>query len=275
MEVADNRVYKDDLFRMLFKEARNFAQMYECLTNKVLDESELELCSTVSVFDKQLRNDVAFKTKDNKLIVMIEHQSTLNDNMPLRFLLYYVEFIKKHKKINDLDLFSKRRVDIPQPEFYVVYNGRQMLITERLTLFPTNPLNQSLDVNVKVKDIKYSNTKYMQSEKGDALQGYSYFVERTEYYKKKGHDSSTAFDLAVKDSIDNNFLTNYWNKEGFVVMAKEMYTIEDEMRDRKKEGIEEGKKEAIRKMAQKGMSKADIADIMEMTEKEIEDILSN
>jgi hypothetical protein len=60
----------------------------------VLKPEDLEFYDTESIVVKQLKNDVAFKTKDNRLIIMVEHQSTLNENMPLRFLLYYVELIK-------------------------------------------------------------------------------------------------------------------------------------------------------------------------------------
>ena len=49
------------------------------------------------VFDNEKRNDVSFLYKD-KLVVMIEHQSTISENMPLRMLLYIAKYYDKHIK---------------------------------------------------------------------------------------------------------------------------------------------------------------------------------
>ena len=58
---------------------------------------------------------------------MVEHQSTLNENMPLRFLLYYT-LLKLYISQNELNIFSRRAI-IPKPEF-VVYNGIDELKTQ-------------------------------------------------------------------------------------------------------------------------------------------------
>jgi len=54
---------------------------------------------------------------------MVEHQSTLNENMPLRFLLYYTEILKIYIAQKNLNVFSKKAIELPRPEFFVVYNG--------------------------------------------------------------------------------------------------------------------------------------------------------
>lgn len=94
MQHKGNEKYKDNIFRYLFLETKNFVELYYDITGKRLKEEELEPYDTESIVIKQLKNDVAFKTKDNRLIIMVEHQSTLNENMSLRFLLYYVELLK-------------------------------------------------------------------------------------------------------------------------------------------------------------------------------------
>lgn len=37
--------------------------------------------------------------------------------------LYYAELIKLYIVQNDLNIFSKKALNIPLPEFYMVYNG--------------------------------------------------------------------------------------------------------------------------------------------------------
>lgn len=41
-----------------------------------------------------IKNDMAFTVK-NKVLVISEHQSTINKNMPLRSIIYYMHILKR------------------------------------------------------------------------------------------------------------------------------------------------------------------------------------
>ena len=58
---------------------------------------------------------------NGKLIVLVEHQSTINENMPLRFLDYVVRLYEKI--VPQKSRYKMNLVHIPTPEFYVFYNG--------------------------------------------------------------------------------------------------------------------------------------------------------
>ena len=119
-----------------------------------------------------MKNDVAFKTKDNRLIIMVEHQSTLNENMPLRFLLYYVELIKLYITQNDLNIFSKRAIRVPLPEFYVVYNGMEELKETELYLKANlGGAEEYIGVRVNVVNINYNRLPREVLEREDVLGG--------------------------------------------------------------------------------------------------------
>ena len=58
----------------------------------------------------------------------IEHQSTRNPNMPLRGLGYFSDSYKEY--ISETygkasAIYSERKLKIPTPKFYVLYNGSQ------------------------------------------------------------------------------------------------------------------------------------------------------
>jgi len=55
------------------------------------------------------RNDVSFITKDNRLIILIEHQSTLNPNMALRLFLYYIELLQLWIKGEGANLYGEKK----------------------------------------------------------------------------------------------------------------------------------------------------------------------
>jgi hypothetical protein len=62
-----------------------------------------------------------FTVKD-KLLVLVEAQSTWSYNILLRLLMYFVNsllgLIKEHE---DGDVHSTARIPLPIPEFYVIY----------------------------------------------------------------------------------------------------------------------------------------------------------
>jgi len=67
-------------------------------------------------------NDLSFTIED-KLVVLFEHQSSKNENMTLRDLIYCARVYELI--ISNGMLYSEKRVNIPTPEFYVLYNGKK------------------------------------------------------------------------------------------------------------------------------------------------------
>ena len=87
-----NRRYKDSVFVDLFGEDKNakdnFLALYNALHGTHLDKStELKRLRLEQVMYMTFYNDVA-RLVDDRNIVLVEHQSTVNANMPLRFLQY-------------------------------------------------------------------------------------------------------------------------------------------------------------------------------------------
>ena len=87
-----NRRYKDSVFVDFFGEDKNakanFLSLYNALHGTKLDAFvELKSLRLEQVMYMAFRNDVACLV-DGKIIVLVEHQSTINANMPLRFLQY-------------------------------------------------------------------------------------------------------------------------------------------------------------------------------------------
>ena len=122
---TSNRKYKDSVFVDLFSEdekaKENFLSLYNALHGtKLTATAQLKNVRLDQVLYMTFYNDVSYLI-DNKIIVLVEHQSTINPNMPLRCLeyisrLYETLFESKEK-------YSRKLLNIPMPEFYVFYNG--------------------------------------------------------------------------------------------------------------------------------------------------------
>ena len=122
-----NRRYKDSVFVDLFGEDKNakenFLSLYNALHRTELDAStKLTPLRLEQVMYMAFRNDVAYLI-DGKIIALIEHQSTINANMPLRFLQYAARLYERIE--NPRDRYLRRLKKIPTPEFYVFYNGEE------------------------------------------------------------------------------------------------------------------------------------------------------
>lgn len=52
-----------------------------------------------------------------------EQQSTLNPNMPLRGLMYFGNLYDSYIESNGLNIYGKKLIKIPTPQYYVLYNG--------------------------------------------------------------------------------------------------------------------------------------------------------
>ena len=252
-------MYKDSIFRYIFSEEKNFVELYYDLTGTRLKEDEVELCTLDSLVINELKNDVAFKTKDDRLIVMVEHQSTINPNMPIRCLLYFAEFIKTYmsEKSETLSIYQRRVLKIPSPEFYIVYNGKEELKDKKLSLdinFEHTP--KKLELEVGIVDINFSRLPKEITDRKDALDGYSFLVEKVRRYKEQEKlPLDQAIDIAIKDTKKEGYLVDYLNRREFMTMMLKTWTIEDQIAFLKKEAEQE--KKELEKKAEEEKKKAE------------------
>ena len=121
-EAKVNRKYKDTIFRMLFKEKENLLSLYNAVNGtSYVDTDGLEITTLQDAVYMNYKNDVSF-VFDFELN-LYEHQSTVNQNMPLRDLIYVTTVLQGI--IRDEDLYSSKLIKLPTPRFVVFYNGTE------------------------------------------------------------------------------------------------------------------------------------------------------
>ncbi|MGI5096864.1 Rpn family recombination-promoting nuclease/putative transposase [Treponema socranskii] len=216
-----NRRYKDSVFVDFFGEDKNakanFLALYNALHGTELDAStNLEPLRLEQVMYMAFRNDVACLI-DGKIIVLIEHQSTVNENMPLRFLQYAARLYERIE--NPRDRYLRRLKKIPTPEFYVFYNGEDDYpenVTLRLSdAFMTIPERPDLELVVSVMNINYNRgSEILHTCK--PLKEYTLFVETVRRHTKL--DPENGFQNAIKECIQNDILREYLQRKSREVM---------------------------------------------------------
>ena len=211
-----NRRYKDSVFVDLFSEdekaKENFLALYNALHGTNLPLScPVENIRLDNVMYMSIINDISCLV-DNKIIVLAEHQSTINENMPIRFLQYIARLYEKLQ--TPTDRYLRKLSKIPTPEFYVFYNGTEDY-PETTTLklsdaFMTQPDDLPLELIVKIYNINTGKGAQILS-RCKTLDEYSLFVEEVRMQIQL--DSENGFTNAVKICIEKGVLKEYLQRK--------------------------------------------------------------
>lgn len=127
MTAKENRKYKNSIFVDLFFEdeqaEENDISLYNALHDEPLPKgTKIQKFRVENVLYLNFINDISFGV-DGKIMVFGEHQSTVNENMPLRSLMYMGRAYEQVVPIRDR--YKKKMVQLPKPEFYTFYNGQE------------------------------------------------------------------------------------------------------------------------------------------------------
>ena len=245
--------YKDSIIRALFNEPRKALKLYSDITGKTFDDNTvIEMKSLDNVILSKQRNDIAFII-DNVLVVLVEHQSTLSLNMPLRALQYILLLYEFYFKLGNA-LYKEKRIMLPKPEFYMLYNGvtpypprGEMRLSESFMGLIDGEI-PGLELVVNVININAGvNIELM--ERNSDLQGYSILIEKIRLYQSRGILLNEAIRQAVDECISENILTEFLTKYKSEVdsMFSLIYDEEMAIQVAREEGMEDGMEKGMEK----------------------------
>ena len=188
---------------------------------------------------------------DGKFVLLVEHQSSINNNMCLRDLLYSAEVIRQ--MIDTNDLYKEKPVKIPNPKFVVLYNGERHMPPFDEQELSDNFLNEEAEYSLQLKLDVYNINIDAGSElleKSPTLEQYSMFVERVrEYSREKETLTEREMVKIMEDCIADGILADFLRKYGtdaVGMMFREL--TQEEAREMSRQdgydlGIEEGRTE--------------------------------
>ena len=271
-EVNANREYKDSVFTKLFSDKEKLAELYNAIAETNYTADDITLATLENIIFIGRENDIAF-VADDKLIVLIEHQSTINPNMPLRCLLYVA---REYDILADGEaIYSSRLIKIMPPEFIVMYNGVDEYPDESELRLSDAFMDKtdSLELKVKVYNVNEGrNPDIMRRSK--TLKDYATFVAKARENVASGLELAKALEKAVKDCIDNNVLKEFLEIYGGDVMSMfgREFNMDDALRVRYKDGEQNKAEKVAEKLLKRGMSIEDVAEDAELSIERVEQI---
>ena len=244
-----NRKYKDSVFRMIFSEKDKLIELYNAIFDTTYTEDDsVDITTIEDVIFKTMKNDISF-VMDGKFVLLVEHQSSINNNMCLRDLLYAAELIMR--MIDPKDLYKEAPVKIPNPKFVVLYNGERYMPPSDEQKLSDNFLKEELEYSLQLKLDVYNINIDAGSElleKSPTLRQYSMFVERVRKYSKEKEtlterDMVEIMDSCIKDGMLPEFLSKY-GREAVGMMFREL-TQEEALEMSRQDGYDLGVEEGI------------------------------
>jgi len=246
-----NRKFKNSVFSFIFSNPDVLRELYCALEGITLKQDVPVVINTLEdVLFMDMINDISFEI-GGKLVVLIEHQSTINPNMALRLLMYAGRVYEKI--INEEKIYSSTKISIPRPEFFVLYNGVKPFPDEETIklseLFEsTESLGISkdeysaLELEVRVLNINKGKNEKI-AKKCQTLYQYSAFIAKVREYQESGLTLIEAVRKTVQYCKKHDILKELMEKHAKEIMS--MLTTEWNWDTAKRVWQDEAREEGI------------------------------
>ena len=228
------RTYKDSVFRMLYSRKEELLSLYNALNGTdYQDPEQLEVTTLENAIYMNMKNDVSFLLDAE--MMLYEHQSTWNPNMPLRDLIYITRLLEKY--VNRESLYASTPVRIPAPHFVVFYNGSSD-VSEDVILKLSDAFEErkgshlerkepELELKVHFLNINQGYNEELM-ERCRTLREYSEFVARIRRYAAGETAIEEAVDRAVTECIAEGILADFLRSQRAEVVAVSIFEYNEE-----------------------------------------------
>jgi len=124
-----------------------------------ITEADLEIVTLQSILLNGIYNDLGFLVRKDKLMILVEAQSTWSPNIVIRSLMYLMNTCQEYFTKKRIQLYGSSKAQMPKPELYVIYTGEKGNHPDVLSLknefFPDTDC--CIDAKVKVIYLRNSN----------------------------------------------------------------------------------------------------------------------
>ena len=203
--VALNRQIKDSIFSDLFGDKTQLLALYRALhpEDTLATEDDIANVTMKNILMVDLYNDLGFTVRD-RLLLLVEAQSTWTVNVVFRLFLYLAETWGEYVKVTQQNIYGTKKVVLPKTECYVVFTGDRKGKPDVISLFDElHPCGKGM-IDLKVRVIFGE-----EGENPDILQQYIAFSRELDaQFKDKGR-TLEALTAAIERCKSKNILRDY------------------------------------------------------------------
>ena len=258
-----NRVYKSRIFTMIFQDKEKLLELYNAISGKNYTDPELlEINTLENAIYMNMQNDLSFLI--DARLSLYEHQSTVNPNLPLRFLWYISKlYMGMTRKRN---IYGTEKVKIPEPQFVVFYNGveeqPERKVLRLSDLYQTRPeegdgyredMEKGLELTAVMYNVNRSHNRTLM-EACKTLKDYAEYVYRVRQYAEET-TLEEAVERAITECLREGILKDFLEKNRAEAKSVSIFEYDEEehMRQEREQFWNKGMREGMQKGIQKGI----------------------
>jgi len=221
-ENIPKRKIKDSVFTNLFQDKKYLLQLYQALHPEDSDvtEDEIEDVTIRHVLVDADYNDLGFSV-GNRLMVLVESQSTWTSNIIIRTLMYLIQTYHDYFKRTNQNLYGSKKVNMPKPELYMIFTGDRKNIPDTISLSKEFFGGEEIAIDAEVKVL------YQENEK-DIIGQYIIFCKVYNEQRKLYGNTKQAVTETIHICKNRNVLKEYLESREQEVVDIMMTLFDDE-----------------------------------------------
>ena len=253
-EVKAKRTAKNSVFLDLFQDKKNLLKLYKTLHPEDTDATEdtLDIVTIDNVLTDNLYNDLGIMVGNNRLLLLLEAQSSWTVNILIRILLYLAQSYHEYFERTSQSLYKSKKVKMPKPELYVIYTGNKGRKPDTISLSQEFFDGANIDLEIKAKVI-------YESDKDNIINEYIVFCKVFNSQIKEHGMTKQAVTETIRICKDRNILKQYLSSKEVEVVTIMMSLFDDEqiMRTYAKDMERETTKRNVITMIERGRIKVE------------------
>ena len=256
-EVKAKRTTKNSVFLDLFQNKSYLLKLYKALhpEDATATEESLTDVTIENVLTDNLYNDLGFIV-DNKLMILIEAQSTWTMNILVRVLLYLAQSYHEYFQRTSQNYYKSKKVKMPKPELYVIFTGNKGRKPDKISLSKEFFEGADIDIEIKAKVI-------YESDKDDIINQYIIFCKVFNEQTKQHGMTQKAVTETIQICKDRNVLREYLldREKEVVTIMMSLFDEQQIMKSFIRSERHDADRETAERLIKKGkMTLEDIAD---------------
>ncbi len=203
-EPRAKRTAKNSVFLDLFQDKKNLLALYKTLHPEDTEATEdmLDIVTIDNVLTDNLYNDLGILAGDDKLLLLLEAQSSWTVNILVRILLYLAQSYHEYFERTSQSLYKSRKVKMPKPELFIIFTGNKGRKPDTISLSQEFFDGAEVDVEVKAKVIYESDTE-------DIINQYIIFCKVFNEQTRQHGMTQKAVKETIRICKDRNILRQY------------------------------------------------------------------
>ena len=222
-EIKTKRTAKNTVFLDLFQDKKNLLKLYKTLHPEDTDATEdtLDIVTIDNVLTDNLYNDLGIMVGNNRLLLLLEAQSSWTVNILIRILLYLAQSYHEYFERTSQSLYKSKKVKMPKPELYVIYTGNKGRKPDTISLSQEFFDGADIDIEIKAKVI-------YESDKDNIINEYIVFCKVFNEQIKEHGMTKQAVTETIRICKDRNILKQYLSSKEVEVVTIMMSLFDDE-----------------------------------------------